>query len=54
MMRLEDGKWLAALKWSGRKAGEGFGAFSCSGSQLGAVICYIENQQNHHAKKSFR
>lgn len=33
---------------------EGFGAFSHSRSQLGTVIRYIENQQNHHAKKSFR
>jgi putative transposase len=33
---------------------EGFGAFSYSRSQLGAVIRYIENQQKHHVKKSFR
>ncbi len=33
---------------------EGFGAFSYSRSQPGAVIRYIENQQKHHAKKSFR
>ncbi len=33
---------------------EGFGAFSYSRSQLGTVIRYIENQQKHHAKKSFR
>lgn len=33
---------------------EGFGAFSHSRSQLGTVIRYIENQQSHHAKKSFR
>lgn len=33
---------------------EGFGAFSYSRSQLSAVIRYIENQQKHHAKKSFR
>ncbi len=33
---------------------EGFGAFSYSRSQLGTVIRYIENQQRHHAKKSFR
>lgn len=33
---------------------EGFGAFSYSRSQLGTVIRYIENQQTHHAKKSFR
>jgi putative transposase len=32
----------------------GFGAFSHSRSQLSAVIRYIENQQKHHAKKSFR
>lgn len=33
---------------------EGFGAFSYSRSQLGAVVRYIENQQKHHAAKSFR
>ena len=33
---------------------EGFGAFSYSRSQLGSVIRYIENQQKHHANKSFR
>jgi putative transposase len=33
---------------------EGFGAFSYSRSQLGTVIRYIENQQSHHAKQSFR
>jgi putative transposase len=33
---------------------EGFGAFSYSRSQLGMVIRYIQNQQKHHAKKSFR
>jgi REP element-mobilizing transposase RayT len=33
---------------------EGFGAFSYSRSQLGAVIRYIENQQEHHTKRSFR
>ena len=33
---------------------EGFGAFSYSRSQLDTVIRYIENQQQHHAKQSFR
>ncbi|MGD0262190.1 MAG: IS200/IS605 family transposase [Verrucomicrobiota bacterium] len=33
---------------------EGFGAFSYSRSQLGAVIHYIANQQKHHARTSFR
>jgi putative transposase len=33
---------------------EGFGAFSYSHSQLGAVIRYIQNQQRHHRQRSFR
>ena len=33
---------------------EGFGAFSHARSQLDPVIRYIQNQQKHHAKQSFR
>ena len=33
---------------------EGFGAFSYSHSQLGDVIRYIENQEAHHQKASFK
>jgi REP element-mobilizing transposase RayT len=33
---------------------EGFGAFSYSRSQLGNVIGYIENQEQHHRKKTFK
>ena len=33
---------------------EGFGAFSYSHSQLGDVIRYIENQKEHHKKKTFK
>ena len=32
----------------------GYGAFSYSHSQLGAVIKYIENQERHHKKVTFR
>ncbi len=32
---------------------EGYGAFSVSASQTDGVIAYIENQREHHAKKSF-
>jgi len=32
----------------------GFGAFSYSYSQLNQVITYINNQKNHHQKKSFK
>lgn len=33
---------------------QGFGAFSYSHSQLGEVARYIENQETHHAKRSFK
>jgi REP element-mobilizing transposase RayT len=33
---------------------EGFGAFSYSHSQLTDVIRYIENQKEHHRKKTFK
>lgn len=33
---------------------EGFGAFSYLRSQIDAVIRYIQNQQAHHARRSFR
>ena len=32
---------------------EGFGAFSHSKSQIGPVITYIQNQQEHHKKVQF-
>jgi len=33
---------------------EGFGAFSYSHSQLDTIIAYINNQEQHHMKKTFR
>lgn len=33
--------------------GKGYGAFSVSPSQLGKVITYIKNQEEHHRAKSF-
>jgi len=32
---------------------EGYGAFSYSKSQISDVVKYIENQENHHVKRSF-
>jgi putative transposase len=32
---------------------EGYGAFSYSQSQIGAVAEYVMNQKNHHRKKTF-
>lgn len=47
---INEKHWVAGrFSWQ-----EGFGAFSYSRSQIGTVIRYIENQQKHHAKKSFR
>ena len=47
---INEKRWvMGRFSWQ-----EGFGAFSHSRSQLDTVIRYIENQQKHHAKKSFR
>jgi putative transposase len=47
---INEKRWvMGRFSWQ-----EGFGAFSTSRSQLGAIIRYIENQQKHHATKSFR
>lgn len=47
---IKEKRWVTGrFSWQ-----EGFGAFSYSRSQLGTVIRYIENQQQHHAKKLFR
>jgi putative transposase len=47
---INEKRWVAGkFSWQ-----EGFGAFSYSRSQLGTVIPYIEKQQIHHARKSFR
>src|ERR1041385_678986 len=47
---INEKRWvMGRFSWQ-----EGFGAFSYSRSQLGAVIRYIENQQERHASKSFR
>lgn len=47
---INEKRWVAGrFSWQ-----EGFGAFSHARSQLDTVICYIQNQQKHHAKKSFQ
>lgn len=47
---INENKWMPGrFSWQ-----EGFGAFSYSHSQLASVIRYIQNQEKHHAKKSFR
>ena len=47
---ISEKRWVAGrFSWQ-----EGFGAFSCSRSQLDTVIRYIADQQKHHAQKTFR
>ena len=47
---INEKKWMRAkFRWQ-----EGYGAFSYSHSQLGVVVRYIQNQEQHHAKTSFR
>ena len=54
IVKSESSKWIKEksqckiFSWQ-----EGFGAFSNSKSQLSQVISYIENQQEHHHKKTF-
>ena len=43
-------KWInGRFKWQ-----EGYGAFSYSHSQIGVVINYINNQEKHHHKSTFK
>lgn len=48
-------KWINSMKLVKGKFEwqEGYGAFSYSKSHLGNVISYIENQEQHHKKKTF-
>lgn len=47
---INENRWvLGRFSWQ-----EGFGAFSYAHSQLTDVICYIQNQVAHHARRSFR
>ena len=47
---INEKKWIPSrFSWQ-----EGYGAFSYGHSQLTSIIRYIQNQQEHHAKRSFR
>jgi hypothetical protein len=55
MVKGESSEWInkekftpAVFRWQ-----EGYGAFSYSRSQVKAVAEYIENQEEHHRKKTF-
>ena len=46
-------KWLNETDAKSFSWQEGYGAFSVSALQTDGVIAYIENQREHHAKKTF-
>jgi len=47
---INEKKWIKGkFSWQ-----EGFGGFSYSRSQINRVVKYIENQEHHHKKKTFR
>jgi putative transposase len=55
-VKKSSSKWIkerdrrcAGFAWQG-----GYGAFSLGQSQLDTVIQYIERQEEHHAKKTFK
>jgi putative transposase len=52
----DSSEWINEQKFNGSKFRwqDGYGAFSYSRSQLKAVALYIENQEHHHRKKTFR
>ena len=47
---INDNKWLRGkFSWQ-----EGYGAFSYGHSQLDTIIRYIQNQERHHKRSSFK
>lgn len=55
-VKRSSSKWINERKFLKVKFEwqEGYGAFSYSKSDIKNVIHYIENQEQHHAKKAFR
>jgi len=55
-IKANSSRFINEKKWTNYKFSwqEGFGAFSCSHSQLSIVVNYIQNQEKHHSRKTFR
>jgi putative transposase len=56
LIKINSAKWIneKTLVYGKFQWQEGFGAFSYSQSQLDNVIGYINNQEQHHKKKTFK
>lgn len=55
-VKQDSSKWINNNRLTSERFSwqEGYGAFSYSKSQLPRVINYIQNQEKHHKKRSFR
>ena len=55
-VKANSSKWINEKRFLNTKFQwqEGFGAFSYAQSQLNNVIAYINNQEQHHQKKTFK
>jgi len=55
-IKVESNTFINSKGWIKGKFSwqEGYGVFSYSHSQIGSVINYIQNQEKHHQKKTFR
>ena len=55
-IKVESNEFINSKKWIGEKFAwqEGYGVFSYSHSHIDSVIKYIQNQEKHHQKTSFR
>ncbi len=55
-IKASSSAFINTKKWIREKFNwqEGFGAFSYGHSQIDAVVKYIQDQEKHHAKKTFK
>ena len=55
-IKVNSTNFINQKHWTVGKFGwqEGFGAFSYSHSQIPQVAAYIENQETHHSRRTFR
>jgi len=55
-IKVASNQFINRKKWINGRFGwqEGYGAFSYSHSQIGVVMNYINNQEKHHRKSSFK
>ena len=55
-IKVESNEFINQKRWTNHKFGwqEGYGVFSYSRSSIDSVVKYINNQEEHHRKHTFR